>query len=345
MISPALAAALERGRDRLNARWTVRRPRGEPADFLDVVASNLDGVATAVAAATAADAAAPPDIVDRVCEALYDAALDLWSHGRLGTAPHADPMAALFQHVFPVIPHALAAEPAETVGAFTHAVLELRREGCTETAGWVDDLAALGTLTTDLGALRAAGVVMAWRRGLAHARDTALAQFPVLPAPVVAGVAVRMGLMERSVDDVVARLSRRWHLSPATDVGRPRLAVVGYAGSFEAFGGPFARPPQVGNAGGRIVASDGVGAWTVHADDFGSVLRPTLQAPRVSSSTSSSKTETHVGADGAIVWRGLRTIFPILERATSWAEDGDTLAVACADSHRLRLVTVHGVTP
>lgn len=334
VISRAFAAVLERNRDRLNTRWFLSRSRGDPADFLRVLTHNLDGAISAIEAAGCS-----PETVDRVCDALYAAALEHWSRGRLGTDPCTGAMAALFQRAFPQLLRVLADRPEEAVRALTHALVVLGREGCVCPSEWVGDIAAVGSVAADLDALRSIGLVMAWRRGLTHARVPALSALHHLPTPVVTAIADRMGLAERTSDRVVARLSRRWRATRESDAGPPRLAVVGFAGAFEAFGGPFARPPSLVVADGNIYAGDATGSWVVHADDFGAVLRPVSELPHRAGGGNAQ-----IRADGTVTWRGLVAVLPVLARAAAWAETEDTLAVACADSHRLRLIAVQGAT-
>jgi hypothetical protein len=340
VISPALAAALERGRDSFNARWHLRRgarrAEGAVEEFLGVLGPNLDPAVAAVAAAA-------PARTDAACSALFDAALTLWTAGALGTDPDTDAGACVFQRALPALAPVLAAEPVAVAGSLGNALLELRREGIVDPAAWAADVAAVAPSVADVSSLRAAGVVLAWTRGLAHARDAALASLSALPSPLVDAIGVQCRAPSAPADEVRRRLADRWRPRGAAGAGPQRLEIVGYAGAHEAFGGPFRTPPAVRAEDGHLLAVEGERAWRIHADAFGAVLRPSAAAEAPAPARDDDA--VRVTDEGEVRWKGFRCRFAELDGASSFAVAADTLAIACADSHRVRLVALVGGMP
>ena len=125
--------------------------------------------------------------------------------------------------------------------------------------------------------------MLAWRAGLAHFRESALAVANALPADLAV-------LAVGGAGDVSwAQLRERMQGNPWCDPGQsevsPQLRVAAKVGGFRGFGGLFPEPPKVAASEGQFLVRSRDQVWAVAADHFGATFhRATVEefeaAPR-----------------------------------------------------------------
>lgn len=330
-LSPGpLAEVLERRRERCNARFRLARranPALDPRALAEHLVAVVDPLARAVAA-TAPDRAEPTALV------LYDLSLELLAKDVFG--PNARRPAALgvWTDVLPAVAPLLAREPARVAASLTNAALRVSGVPGARPAEWLACIRRAGPACASVDELLAAGLVAAWRAGLAHARERALEAIRAgalsLPAALVA-----LGRPDGACADLASlaeSLADPWRAAGTPPVP-PALACVARVGGFRGFGGPFVEPPEVFTSGGRLCVADAEGCWSLHADAFGATL---LRRPRPAADPAAAAPRPD--RQGAMRWQGVSGAFPFLAEPRAVATDGTTLAVAVERSHFVFLV-------
>jgi hypothetical protein len=336
-----LAAVLRDGRGRFNAAFAAARranPRVDPAAFSAFLCGPVDDILRAVASSH-------PRQVTAVCEALWEAALTLFAQDLLGPASRTDVVARAWEDVLPVAARLLAESPESTIAAVSNAACNI--DGDLPGAGnrWLPLVRALVPHAADVAAFREAMLVAAWRAGLAHYRDSALARWRGLPAALQRVVLGLPPTDPRTSAELAARLDDPWWTPEGEAHGRPAIALVGAVGGFVGLGGPFVEPPQVACVAGAIVAFDRAGAWTVFADANGTTIKRARSMP--DSRTDLPAPTFTIDRRGTVACGGEELAFPDLADATSFASTPWLLAVTVAHSHRVFLVArvVRSVAP
>jgi hypothetical protein len=336
-----LAEALARGRGEYNARVAAARQRA-PLDghSLFVTLRGLDAV---VRAAHARD----PSAVDTVVSALFDAAVELVPQGVLGPGARAPDLEAAWLALLAATPRMLCADPRRVVAAGMNALTRLAERRGTRLGDWVATMGALSERAADVEVWLRAGVVAAWRSGLAHARKAALDACALLPAELAA---VAVGLDAATSAETMARVVERlrvdpWAWPPHVASGeQPPLGIkyICMIGGFRGFGagGRFIAPPRVGLRDGVFVVTDGEGAFELHADFFGATLNPAgpvepgRELPQGRGALVLAAGEVRHGEDARA--------FPALAGVSSWASTDLTLVATRPISHHITVVARSG---
>jgi hypothetical protein len=267
MPAPALHEFLRHRRAACNALFaTARRrwPHLAADDFLGFLRTELAPVVEAVTRIAPAQGAA-------VAEAGYQIGLQLVAEKSIGLAAPASALNALWRNTFPALAAPLAAAPRAVLGSLSNATLQITGTPGAETASWLTQLARLGPRCTEPAQLLALAPLLAWRAGLAHFREAALAGGDRLPpslALAALGAPESAGWPE--LRDAHAR--DPWFGCGPDDRAVPPLAELRRVGAFRGFGGLFSAPPSVGVQGGRFVAGCGGEAWVLHADCYGATF-------------------------------------------------------------------------
>lgn len=257
-VSPALARSLAAGRAQFNARVAAAR-RARPGFDAEALArairDRLDPVAVAV------DAVAP-ERVGAAVEAGFDVILGLAGHGIAGER------AALIDRVWQTLgtAHArsVAERPFAVLGMLTNAALTIAATPGARVDEWIERMAALGPQGS-ADTVRALGQLVAWRSGMAHYRDGAIAAADSLP-DTVAAAAVGSSL--------------GWTEARSALAGDPWWTPDGVAegvtvGAFTGFGGAFAEPPLVRVGPKGFLVRSGPATFLLIADAWGATLHPT----------------------------------------------------------------------
>lgn len=256
------ASVLHACRDEINARFALmRREFGdlEPEPYFSFLRGSGETVAGAVAAA---DASAAAEAGRAVCEA----GLELVARNLAGPKARQHWIDEAWVRVLTAAAHIVAREPQRMIGAVSNAVHQLATTHGAKPVQWISLMEKIAPLARDSSEFLRAGQVAAWRCGLAHYRDGALAVAAELPSPLVLAALGAEG-------DAAALLGRLrgdpWY-HPGTAARGPRLAAR--AGAFRGFGGPFALPPTVCLLHGQWLTTSGDEHWLVTADAFGATF-------------------------------------------------------------------------
>jgi hypothetical protein len=341
-ITGPLADALARGRDAYNAR--VAAAKVSPAIDGQAVLATLRGLDPVVRAVHARD----PAVVDTVVSALFDAILEVVPKGILGPGARVPELESAWRVLLSASSRMLCAEPRRVVAATLNALTRLARVRGTRLADWVETMSVLSERAGDVDAWLRAGVVAAWRSGLAHARAAALDTCALLPADVAA---VAVGLDPATNAETMATVVQRlrtdpWAWPPHVAEGeQPPLGIklVGYLGGFRGFGagGPFIAPPLVGLRDGVFVVTDGERIFELHADFFGATLIPV--EPVGPGFVPPHAHGALVVAEGGEVRHGEHArVFPGAASLSSWASTDLTLAATRPISHQVALFACSG---
>lgn len=334
-LSTAMQEALAAGRARYNAMFSAAR-RGADLDTAAFQEWIRSGIAPAVDAA-----AAGPGSAGAILDALFGRSLELVAQRVLGPAARSAVVTEGWRRLLPALPELLAADPAGLSAAVVNA---LHRLAATERARpdeWTAAMLRAGPRCADLAAFREAGLVAAWRSGLAQYREQALRLAPRLDPALVRILLGIEGVEPPALPAVLAGVADDpWRsLEELRDGpwGEPRLALVGRVGAFRGFGGIFPVPPRVEARQGALFARAGGGCWRLYADCYGAVFHP-ADASLADEGPRRNREESAVDDAGAVRHRGLTARFSELAGPTSFASDGVTLAVTVATSHAVFLV-------
>lgn len=255
-VSPVLARTLAAGRPQFNARVAAaRRARAgfDAAAFAQAIRVRLDPVVVAVEAVA-------PERVGAVAEAGFDVILGLAGHGVTGER------GALVDRVWRTLgmayAHAVAERPFAVLAMLTNAALTIAGTSGARVAEWIERMASIAPQVS-AETVRAVGQVVAWRAGMAHYREGAIAAADGLP-DAVAGAAVG---------------AAGWAEVRAALVGDPWWTPEGGAqgvtvGAFTGFGGAFAEPPAVRVGAQGFVVRSGAATHLLIADAWGATLHP-----------------------------------------------------------------------
>lgn len=335
MLKPGpLATALEKDRDRYNARFALARRRNrslDPDDFARILIETVDPLVRAAAKEA-------PDCAEAVAEALYDLSLDLLVKDCLGPKPRFPAVAEVWRELLPLTPELLAQDPRRLVAALSNAAynIEAERSGG-NVALWLKIMTRAAPLCRGLEAYLQVGQVAAWRAGLAHFRESALEVWQSLPEDLAyAGLGLNDSKDRPGLEELKEKLADPWY-SPHDNSGRKRkMKIVARIGDFQGFGGLFSSPPDVTAADGVIYVFDREYCWSLHADCFGSVLR--RFGSDLPENAGGDQGAFKLDSKGRVENDGAANTFPELKNAAAFASNQHTLAVTLPRSHRVWLV-------
>lgn len=320
MISPAFAAILAGGRAQFNARAAEARRRFPSLDMAAFGAFLHDGVDPLVAAVSSA----APERAGGAALAAYDMALELVGHGLAGPAAKNPFLNTVWRELAPQFAPLLATAPVDVLGMLSNAAVHIASVAGARPAQWQRELNALAAQIATLAQLRAVGQVLAWRAGVAHFRQGALAAADTLP-PALALAAF---------DEPGAQ----WPQVHAQLQGNPwRGNAEGREfGSFTGLGGDFGTPPQVRASADGFVVRSAERHYLLVADAFGAVLHSATAQEFEQAQTGMPAS---VRLDGATVHVGARRIeldMPAGDIAI--AANAHTVAVTSPWTHAIRLL-------
>ncbi|MEO5373449.1 MAG: hypothetical protein H7840_04125 [Alphaproteobacteria bacterium] len=329
---PAVAALLEERRQSLNARFRAARGLTPRLDG-DAVLTHLG---TTIAPIVQAVAEARPERAGPVLDRLYDLSLDLLGRSVIGPESRHPAIDEGWRRLLGGLPGLTAAEPEAMARIVTNALFTLSTEPAARPRQWIDLMAEVGPLCPNPKRFAKCGTVAAWRAGMAHYRDGALAVCARLEAESAARL---LGLADAATVPTALAALRDDPWLPPGEAGPPApsvLTLVGTVGGFVGFGGPFLAPPRVAWHDGAMVATDERTAFSIHADACGRVLLrtglPPLDGPLPSG------IDFGLSRAGRVTRGRLSAQFPDLAGASAWISDGATLAATLADSHLVFLV-------
>jgi len=318
-VSAALARTLAAARPDFNARVVAARharPGFDEKAFAAMLRDGLDPIVAAVETVA-------PDRVGAVVDAGYDIAILLVGQNLAGPGARQDAVDRLWAEVAPALAHAIAEAPFATLGALSNAALRIAATPGARVDQWLSLLASLGS-RVDAAALSAAGQVAAWRAGMAHYRESALAIADTL-APEIALPA--LGLTG-DWPEIRARL----HADPWS-CGDRTLPDRGIEfGGFTGHGGPFAEPPEPRGCPEGFLIRSGERFSLLIADAWGATLH--AAAPEAFAEAE-AKGAALIGAEVEAGDRMIATDLPA--EGLRAAANGRSLAIASPYSHAMRI--------
>ncbi len=328
----ALHAALRDRRDYFNARFETAR---HAAPRLNSNAL-FDFIRVAIAPLTSTIEARQPELVPAVVDAGFEVGVSLVSAGIWPSSPKLMLLKRAYTSTLCALSQAIAAEPQRLLFRLTNAVLTpgLNAEL------WLACMEGIaGALATPAQVLDA-GIVCAWRCGLAHYRDAALARMEQLPpAALLALFAPKQG----DVDALkVALHTQRWYRADAP-LAKNQIAVR--VGAFVGLGGLFSAPPTVCSDGVDLYVSSGAAQWLLIADSYGLSLHGAL--PEELAAIAPQKMPPP-GFAKILRWQNPRAPTGQLVELTRWgaitsfASTADTYAITHARSYAVTLIAKSG---
>ena len=320
MITPAFASILASGRAQFNARAVEARRRFPSLDMAAFGAFLHDGVDPLVVAV----AAAAPERVGGATLAAYDMALELVGHGLAGPAAKNPFVNTVWRELAPSFAPLLATAPVEVLGMLSNAAIHIASVAGARPAQWQGELAALAAQIVTLAQLRAVGQVLAWRAGVAHFRQGALAAADTLPPALALAAFGEPGAQWPQVRAQL--LDYPWR---GNAEGRE-------FGTFTGLGGDFGTPPQVRATDDGFVVRSGERHYLLVADAYGAVLHGATAQEYEQANTGMPSS---VRLDGATVHLGARSIALDLPAGDiALAANAHTLAITSPWTHAIRLL-------
>jgi hypothetical protein len=326
LVHAPFAGVLRSARADFNARFVEMKRRHPDLDaeaFSAVLRTMVDPIADAVSAVNS-------DRLGATVWAAYDAALVVVAEKLAGPGGRYPAIAKAWQELLPAVAQLVATSPFRVIGAVTNALTQLASTPSVREAEWTARLLAVAPELTTVDDFLRAGQVAAWRCGLAHYRDGALAAADhLLPAVALRLLDAPAGA---AWPEVCARLRKERWWDPAQETAAEPLRVVRSAGTFRGFGGLFIEPPTVAAIGGQIFVRSGDSHWLVTADAFGATFHRADAAEFEAAAR--EKRPPPLGLAGAM--RDL----PALGKVTSTAETADTVAVTGTLTHSITLLAI-----
>ena len=326
MLSPALSGVLAARRSLLNQRAAQARQRWPGLDmaaFADFVVNTLDPLCVAV---ETVDAGATP----MVAETGFELGLELVAQGLAGPKARLPWVNQAWRQLAPAVAPQLARAPLAVLGSLSNAVLRMDGVAGVRVAEWMAAMTPLAARCDDLPTLRTLGALCAWRAGMAHLREAALAQADTLP-PALAAAA--LGVAEAQWPAARTRLQAERWWNPHTDAIDPQGQTLG---GFSGLGGPFATPPELRAGSNGFFARSGERHYLLMADAFGAVVLP-ASAPEFAAASHIRVAAVALDAQGARVG-GTRIAFaaPAVDLAAVSGPAG--VALFSPWSHHVRVV-------
>ena len=320
MISPAFASILASGRTQFNARAAEARRRFPSLDMAAFGAFLHDGVDPLVLGV----AAAAPERVGGVTLAAYDMALELVGHGLAGPAAKNTFLNTVWRELAPLFAPLLVTAPVDVLGMLSNAAIHIASVAGARPAQWQRELAAVAPQVGSVAQLRAVGQVLAWRAGVAHFRQGALAAADTLPPALALAAFGEPGAHWPQVRAQL--LDYPWR---GNAEGRE-------FGSFTGLGGDFGTPPQVRATKDGFVVRSAERHYLLVADAYGAVLHSATAQEYEQATTSMPSS---VRLDGATVHVGARSIALDLPAGDiAIAANAHTLAITSPWTHAIRLL-------
>ena len=271
VVDEPFARVLRATRDELNARFAEARQR-YPSLAGDELLNFLTEVVNPLVSAVAA---ACPDRSDAMALVAYEVALELVGQRLVGSLARGSAIDATWRRVLPAAARFVAAEPSRMLASLTNAAHQLEATPGARVGAWIDDLIRLAPECTTVEELLRVGQIAAWRAGMAHFRQGAIAAAASLPQPLA--LSAVGASHDREWAEIEAGLLASEWFDPARSEARASttatsLRTVATVGAFRGFGGVFGVPPRVTHAAGNFHVSSGDECWILTADLFGATF-------------------------------------------------------------------------
>ncbi|MFZ6872205.1 hypothetical protein ACO0LF_09090 [Undibacterium sp. Di27W] len=265
MISGPFAQVLAAGRSQFNARVVEARRRYPAFD----VQAFADFLQNSVAPVMQAVAVHMPDRVAIIALTAYDIALELVGQALTGAGARSKIVDRVWQDLLPAYTHILVNAPAEVFALLTNAALNIEKTPGARPDQWLGEMKKIAPQITSLPALQATGQVLAWRAGMTHFREGALAVADTLPS------ALLLQLLEAEPGSDWLKIKTQMQQDPwwCPDVARRSALSQGRTvGQFTGFGGAFPAPPELRACEYGFWVKSADRYFLLMADVYGAVL-------------------------------------------------------------------------
>jgi len=267
MLAPALTDFLRARRTDCNARFAFARrrwPRLDAADFSLFLRDQVSPLAEALEKAV-------PEKSHLVLSQAYNLGLQLVAEKLAGPSAANPSINVVWSELFPQMPDLTAASPRRVLVALGNAAHQLAATPGTRANIWRKRLAEFVPKLSNVEELLVMAQLLAWRAGLPHYRETALAAAESLP-PELALEAMEApgGSNWPTIRD--AHISDPWLAYDSRGHRLAQGALEHRIGAFRGFGGLFLTPPLVTSNKSQVLVLSGGDAWILIADAFGATL-------------------------------------------------------------------------
>jgi hypothetical protein len=335
MVSTALASALRSGRTEFNARFAAARrlhPDLQPdafAVFLETAVNHLICEVEKVRA----------DRLAEVVMTAYDAGLELVSQKLAGPGAKTLTVEEAWRRILPKIASLVAISPGRLIPAVCNAAHQLAAAPGAHAGQWIDSMENLGPQCSDPDTFLKLGQLCAWRAGLAHFRQNAIALADALPETLV--LAAMRAPANSKWGDILPKLVANPWFDPANVTKNSRtIRVVAQVGAFRGFGGLFTQPPLVTSTGEHFLVQSNEDCWLLIADAFGATFHRASQQEFDAATRANRLPGNLKITESRVEFNGGRFEFPGLGEFTSGAANETTLALSSWLTHSITLVAL-----
>jgi hypothetical protein len=330
-----LAALRERRAD-FNGRFERARHQYPQLEADDVLVFLRTRVSPVIAAVEQVDRWA----VESVLSAVYDATLVLCGQKLVAGGGRFPVIGEGWTRVLAAAAIHVARDPTKVTTAIANALHKLATTPGARPNDWIESVVSIVPRCADVQSFLRVGQVLAWRSGLAHLRESALATVAQLPAEIAlltvgapAGEdwPTTLGRLEHDV----------WFDPGLANESAPVPRVVKETGAFRGLGGLFLLPPQIAAThGGWLVQSAGQ-HWFLAADVFGATFHRATADEWVAEAHE-LRLPDGVRVAGAELRYGTSTLaMPVAGPVTSIAASGSTIAVTSAHTHAVAFIALN----
>jgi hypothetical protein len=334
-VSATLAAVFHAERHQLNERFAAARVRHPDLDaeaFAAFIRGAVDPLVGAVARTRF-------DRVTGVTLAAYDIALELVGQKLVGRSARTPHVGGAWRRILPEVASLVAEEPQRVIGAVCNASHHVSLTPGARPGAWIDLMVRLAGQCSDTATFLTLGQVAAWRAGMAHFRESALAVAAKLPESLALAAIGAPGTRWPQVRDRLE--ADPWYDPAAPNDASATPRVVARVGAFRGFGGLFTETPAVAMADGQLFVRGGSECWLLTADAFGATFHRVAPEDFDRARGLSALPEgISVRAATATV-RGCSVSLPsAFAEVTSACASGTTLALTAAHTHAILLVAL-----
>jgi hypothetical protein len=359
---PQVQQLVHKHRDAINQSVRARMAAGAKLDGADLL-NHLD---TSIGPIMTAILESMPERASSALLDLTDVSLDLLSAGLLIPNSTDSLLTRLWIEILPALATPLALQPKRIAASLCNAMVQITQRSPSAARRWFDALLRLSPSLRDPDLVLATGTLLGWTSGLPQYRHSALNRAASIPQEIVARC---LGLeppvptsnvigrtLESLRSDPWTRL-RSDSNSPAqnADASAKQLHAVGRVGCFRGLGGSWLTPPRVWHSDHGLLASDGLATYQIHADRFGAALTRiqteqhsvpppqsslALSDPPQTTSLPLRVTPAQKGKGGKLTWGNRTLLLDGIERHSSLACDGHTVAWTLPDSFHIFLVAL-----
>lgn len=338
-ISEAFASVLRSGRAEFNAQFAEARrlnPSLDGAIFQEFLRTEVDRLVRVVAQTKV-------DSVAEVAMAAYEVGLELVGQKLIGPGARGRTIEEAWRRVLPPNIAPVIKAPARVIGAISNALHNLEGTPGARAEQWISEMEKVGPQCGDVDALLRLGQVEAWKAGLAHFRQGAIAAADNLPTPLALAAVGASAQVDWS--EIKKRLLADPWFNPGDTVLKGssktnRVQVMAQAGAFRGFGGVFVEPPRVVSSGDHFLVRSGDESWLLTADIFGATFHRSSPDEFEAAAKKPNLAAGLSVSDSKITWKDERFEIPGLGKFTSSAANDTTLALTSELTHSVTLVAL-----